>query len=651
MNKKYIAFLGLIITLLTFSITTSAFADYSWTETTSGEKAWKQVAISADASKIFAITSGTDNIYRSTDGGASWTAVGLSQKWNGIASDENGDNLVAIVDGGLIYTSSNSGSDWTTNGDASGVGPWSAVTSNSDGSILAATQWGGGIYVSTTTGQWTLVNSTIGQWSAISIHGSKIVAVTYNGNPTNSVYTSDDSGTTWVEQTYFGSNCWSFPAIYNGGESIAIGDCTPGSVMISTNGGVKWYAANSGDGEWYSVGASSDGAVLAGADNNGNLRLSFDEGEIWETQLDSKPWTYVAVSESGDKIVASADGSNIFIASFVEPVVLEVPSITLTALMNVASTSITLNAMISNDGGTSTVRTGFNWGADTNYGNTASSSNILTTDETFSEDISGLTCGTTYHYNAFAENSEGLGTSDDATFTTSACSGGFIPDGGGSNEGDGDDDIIPDGQGSNDAEGTTTPETSNDLFSTTTSSRSSGSRAFSSTANPLISAARGDSSDSCVVLENNLRLGSQGSEVTQLQELLNKFMGANLAISGNFDEATKAAVVAFQEKYADDILAPWGVTDASGIVSFTTLKKLNELSCNKTFDLTPIQQYLISQYRDNPAALNESTTTPATIEVGSDTVTPKETQTAGAADTEASSGIFKAISNFFKNIF
>jgi hypothetical protein len=46
--------------------------------------------------------------------------------------------------------------------------------------------------------------------------------------------------------------------------------------------------------------------------------------------------------------------------------------------------------------------------------------------------LTGLTCGTTYHYRAYATNSAGTGTGSDATFTTSACpvvasSGGSVP--------------------------------------------------------------------------------------------------------------------------------------------------------------------------------------------------------------------------------
>ena len=44
-----------------------------------------------------------------------------------------------------------------------------------------------------------------------------------------------------------------------------------------------------------------------------------------------------------------------------------------------------------------------------------------------------------------------------------------------------------------------------------------------------------------------------------------------------FGELTKATVIRFQEKYAQDILASWGITEGTGFVGKTTREKINEL--------------------------------------------------------------------------
>ena len=44
-----------------------------------------------------------------------------------------------------------------------------------------------------------------------------------------------------------------------------------------------------------------------------------------------------------------------------------------------------------------------------------------------------------------------------------------------------------------------------------------------------------------------------------------------------FGSLTKSAVIRFQEKYRNDILAPWGFANGTGYVGRTTMEKLNEL--------------------------------------------------------------------------
>ncbi len=83
---------------------------------------------------------------------------------------------------------------------------------------------------------------------------------------------------------------------------------------------------------------------------------------------------------------------------------------------------------------------------------------------------------------------------------------------------------------------------------------------------------------------SNLKSGSQGNEVTELQKCLAKFPDVypQGETSGYFGQLTKTAVIKFQEKYASEILTPYGLTSGTGAIGKSTMAKLNELCCTKT---------------------------------------------------------------------
>jgi hypothetical protein len=86
--------------------------------------------------------------------------------------------------------------------------------------------------------------------------------------------------------------------------------------------------------------------------------------------------------------------------------------------------------------------------------------------------------------------------------------------------------------------------------------------------------------------ENNLEIGDISTDAKYLQIVLNSDPVTRLAESGvgspgnetnYFGPLTKSAVIKFQEKYADKILASWGLTSGTGYVGSTTRAQLNKL--------------------------------------------------------------------------
>jgi hypothetical protein len=78
----------------------------------------------------------------------------------------------------------------------------------------------------------------------------------------------------------------------------------------------------------------------------------------------------------------------------------------------------------------------------------------------------------------------------------------------------------------------------------------------------------------------NLARGAGGKEVVELQYLLSLFPDVypEGLVTGYFDSLTEEAVKKFQEKHAEEILAPQGLSEGTGFVGPATRAKLNELA-------------------------------------------------------------------------
>mgnify|MGYP001615034803 FL=1 len=91
---------------------------------------------------------------------------------------------------------------------------------------------------------------------------------------------------------------------------------------------------------------------------------------------------------------------------------------------------------------------------------------------------------------------------------------------------------------------------------------------------------QGNSAVSCVRFDMNLSFGMRNEQVRCLQEFL-AAQGVAVypegLVTGNFLSLTRQAVIRFQEKYASDILAPFGLDKGTGYVGQMTRNKINQL--------------------------------------------------------------------------
>jgi peptidoglycan hydrolase-like protein with peptidoglycan-binding domain len=120
--------------------------------------------------------------------------------------------------------------------------------------------------------------------------------------------------------------------------------------------------------------------------------------------------------------------------------------------------------------------------------------------------------------------------------------------------------------------------------------------------------------------DRNLSQGMSGDDVKCLQIILNSSSDTQLAESGvgssgnetnYFGPLTKAAVIKFQEKYAEDVLASWGLTAGTGYVGSTTRAKLNEIlgAGEVPGPVVPAAGLSVALAADTPAAASAPTST------------------------------------------
>jgi hypothetical protein len=116
----------------------------------------------------------------------------------------------------------------------------------------------------------------------------------------------------------------------------------------------------------------------------------------------------------------------------------------------------------------------------------------------------------------------------------------------------------------------------------------------------------------CPLITTYMKFGANNdvSEVTKLQSFLKNTQELNVDVTGIFDTKTLGAVRAFQQKYLQKVMGPWGASQPSGFVYITTKNMINEIACNRAFTLSASDMAVINAYKAR------SNQTGATVQVG-----------------------------------
>ena len=211
-------------------------------------------------------------------------------------------------------------------------------------------------------------------------------------------------------------------------------------------------------------------------------------------------------------------------AAFTNPATVIAPTVVASTTTAVTQTSATLSAVLTVDGGASSTLRGFYWGTALPYSATTSVAGVFGT-STFSTDLSTLSCGTTYHWSAYATNYAHTGTSTDQTFTTTACP--IVSSGGG---GGGSSSSGGGGGGGVSAVPIVVPP------------------AYTASSTPVC-----PTGYACInavphtpIFTRNLTIGSTGDDVTALQTLLASLGLLSTSPTGYFGPKTAKAVADYQ---------------------------------------------------------------------------------------------------------
>jgi photosystem II stability/assembly factor-like uncharacterized protein len=429
MNKQTKFFLLLVAGFFLFS--PIAFAAYDWTETQPAgdiNKNWTLVNIDGGALNLIAAVTG-GRIYLSTDGGSTWDetqpAGDVDKNWKFVSGD--GTHLFAGVYGGRLYVSDDGGNSWNeTQPAGDGDMNWNAIAASDDMSAIIAGINNGRLYLSTDSGStWDEIQpdgNTNAYWysAASDADGSTLIVGGQSLSAAGFVYVSTNGGSTWTR-------------VLNGsGSGQAVASDADGSVLvaqtsrmyISTDSGTTWTLNNYAPTSAYKLAVDADGSTIFSVPSYGRLRASYDGGVTWNEERPASDadmsWGEVGLSADGSKAITGVSSSGrLYLGEFVSPTA---PTVTTTSSSTLTSTIVIMYGSIDDTGGEVNAARGFQYGLTTSYGATSTESGGGGFGAgTFARVVGSLTCGTTYHFRAFAANSAETAYGDDATARTDRC--------------------------------------------------------------------------------------------------------------------------------------------------------------------------------------------------------------------------------------
>jgi uncharacterized repeat protein (TIGR02543 family) len=289
---------------------------------------WLACASDATGQRLVAGDNG-GRLWISADSGTNWAetgvpAGGMGRYWQECASDADGSTVLAGVYGGRLYRSTNFGASWTAAAPGGLTDQnWKAVASDADGSTLIAGVYAKRLWLSTNGGVgWSELRpagNADQTWQAIACDatGLHLMVLTRNGLS----YVSADGGVTWKETRPGGSATppWKACAMDADGSTLVV-TAYPGRLYRSVDAGTTWTELRplgDVDRNWQAVAVDADGFHIVAVVDGGSVWTSSDGGTTWSdvqpAGVTAAAWQCCASSADGSRLVAGAYQGRLYI--------------------------------------------------------------------------------------------------------------------------------------------------------------------------------------------------------------------------------------------------------------------------------------------------------------------------------------------------
>jgi len=307
------------------------FTPYTWTlqgniPTSQWNDIKSSVLPSGDVQLVICSTNG--GIWKSSDSGATWsqsvfanTSFNNSSYQTAITSSSTGQNLAAIVNYGLLYSSTDFGSSWNSLPNSLPLYTymnWTSITSSITGQYIYASTIIGEIYKSENYGQTWNKSVVTYAYPILSMSSSgQYIAAASNGG---SIYLSSDYGSIWTQLTTVNGlpsiiEAWSAISLSATGQYMAA-SINNGNIYKSSDYGTSWSNINLISGHWSSIAISDSGQYIVATINGGAIYGSSDFGfSLSKIYSSFQNWSSITISGTGQYITASTNDGKVFSSS------------------------------------------------------------------------------------------------------------------------------------------------------------------------------------------------------------------------------------------------------------------------------------------------------------------------------------------------